>query len=497
MLKLIHHYFVEQKNNTPDAIALRSDSGSMTYRQLDQRANIISQILINGGIQSGDVIGVYMNRGENLVAVLLGILKAGACYLPLDPYYPEERLAYMVNRANTTLVVSDNFEEMDWLNSDCLRLDVNQVDFTLPVAPTLSYLDEDAMCYVIFTSGSSGNPKGVMLSHRTVVNYLLWMKSEFELSENSRILNLSTISFDVSVWEIFLPLISGGSCVLIAEETKYDPVLLVESVRRHQVTMAQFVPTSLRTLVDSNILQQCSSLEHIFSGGEALSQRLVDELAAQFSGKIHNLYGPTEATIFSCHWRCLPNLNETMVPIGKPVPYAQIYLLDDNLQEVAIGECGELYLAGDTLAKGYIGQQELTEERFLPNPFAQDPRQKMYRTGDLVSMREDGVLLFHGRADYQVKLRGHRIELTEIEAQLQALPNISLAAVIVDDTNKTSPYLKAFYTPTNKDIDDLQTIKEALAKVLPYYMQPSRYYSFDSLPTLPNGKINKNALSLI
>ena len=223
---------------------------------------------------------------------------------------------------------------------------------------------------------------------------------------------------------------------------------------------------------------------------------MVNDLSKQFEGQIHNLYGPTEATIFACHWLCQPDSADTIVPIGRPIPHADVLVLDENLELVPPNHNGELYLAGDILALGYLKREDLTDERFLINPYASSETSKMYRTGDLVSVRDDGVLLFHGRIDSQIKLRGHRIELAEIEAQLQALPWISNAAVIVDGSDDgKSQYLTAFYVPYQDTDTDIQAIKREMAQVLPYYMQPSRYYAVDSLPTLPNGKISKSALS--
>ncbi|WP_252724497.1 amino acid adenylation domain-containing protein [Vibrio hepatarius] len=318
----------------------------------------------------------------------------------------------------------------------------------------------------------------------------------FHLEQDSRVLSQTTYSFDISVWEIFWPLMMGASTALICEEAKYDPALLTDFIRHHHVTVAQFVPTALRIIADAGVLDKCPSLEHIFSGGEALSQRLVDDVSEQCKGQIYNLYGPTEATIFACHWQCQSNTNETIVPIGFPIPHAQALVLNEQLEMVEQGCRGELYLSGDILALGYLKREDLTAERFLANPYSTVAKAKMYRTGDLVSLRKDGALLFHGRIDSQIKLRGHRIELSEIEAQLHALPYISHVAVIVDGSDDgKKQYLTAFYVPYQHSDKDIQAIKREMAEILPYYMQPSRYYAVDSLPTLPNGKISKSALS--
>ncbi|GLT18783.1 hypothetical protein GCM10007938_25640 [Vibrio zhanjiangensis] len=496
MSRLVHVQFSKQCALTPDNIALRSLSENITYRELELRVNTIAHQLLSLGVGSGDVIGVYMDRNNHLVATLLAIMNVGACYLPLDPYYPHNRLAYMVEHSDTKLVVTNRANEMDWLPVDCAWMDILGVDLSNVVSPILPDVDEQQLCYIMYTSGSTGTPKGVMVKHSTVVNYLNWMQDAFQLGEDGRVLSQTTYSFDISVWEMFWPLTTGASTALICEEAKYDPVLLAEFILQHQVTVAQFVPTALRIIVDASVLSQCRSLEHIFSGGEALPQCLVDDLSAQFSGHIHNLYGPTEATIFACHWQCQANAKDAIVPIGYPIPHADVIVLDKSLELVEQGGCGELYLAGDILALGYLKRDDLTAERFLDDPYSLDGKAKMYRTGDLVSVREDGALLFHGRVDTQVKLRGHRIELAEIEAQLQALSYVSNAAVIVDGSDDgKNQYLTAFYVPYQYQETDIQAIKREMAKVLPYYMQPSRYYAVDSLPTLPNGKVCKSALS--
>ncbi|MFV8987934.1 amino acid adenylation domain-containing protein [Serratia fonticola] len=494
---IVHAKFMQQSNNSPNSIALRCDKHKLTYRQLDHYTNALAAQLISRGVQPGDIIGVYLNKGLDLVISLLGILKAGACYLPLDPYYPVRRLAYMIGHANTKLVITDTAPEAV-LNVNALRcewLDITRLDLTVPVALTLPKVSDDHLCYVMYTSGSTGTPKGVMVSHRTVVHYLEWMQAAFHLRQNDVVLNQSSFSFDVSVWEIFWPLTTGASCALIAEEKKYDPSLIANFIQNHQVSVAQFVPTALRIIVDAGVVANCRTLTHIFSGGEALPQSLVDDLGQQFSGQIHNLYGPTEATIFACHWSCRPGERESMVPIGRPIPHACAYVLDEQLRPVPTGCCGELYLGGDILAKGYLHAEALTDERFVDNPFTGADDNKMYRTGDWVRLLDDGVLAFIGRVDDQIKLRGHRIELAEIETHLQALPQISHAAVIVETPpGKNTPTLSAFYVPRHQQPVNIQELKSCLAKSLPFFMVPSRFISLRKMPVHPNGKVDKSNL---
>ncbi|EQA4238287.1 non-ribosomal peptide synthetase [Serratia marcescens] len=495
---IIHARFKWQSNATPDLVALRCDNNALTYQKLDQYTDALAERLISHGIKPGDIVGVYLNKGMDLVISLLGILKAGACYLPLDPYYPVNRLAYMIDHAGTRLVITSGVldQALKDASQRCEWLDITRLDLTLPLASALPKVSGSNLCYVMYTSGSTGKPKGVMVSHRTVVQYLKWMQAAFNLCQHDVVLNQSSFSFDVSVWEIFWPLMTGASCALIDEEMKYDPLLMANFIRRHRVTVAQFVPTALRIIVDADVVGDCRTLTHIFAGGEALPQSLVDDLSRQFSGQIHNLYGPTEATIFACHWPCLPEQGEGMVPIGRPIPHARAYVLDNALKPVQPGNCGELYLGGDILAKGYLHAETLTLERFVKDPFIPGENHKMYRTGDLVKCLDDNVLEFIGRVDDQVKVRGHRIELAEIEMHLQALPQISHAAVIVEfNQNNKIPTLSAFYVSRHQQPVNVQEVKSALAKSLPFFMLPSRFISLDKMPIHPNGKVDKSNLS--
>lgn len=493
--RVLHAAFERQRHKTPERIALRCDKERLTYRQLDQRANALAVDLLNRGVKPGDIVGIYLGKSPDLIVSLLGVLKTGACYLPLDPYYPQDRLTYMVNHADARLIITDDARSQIFNPGDRQTLNITRVDLACAVAPVLPDVNQERLCYVMYTSGSTGTPKGVMVSHRTVMNYLTWMQSAFTLKPEDVVLNQSTFSFDVSVWEIFWPLITGAGCAVITEEAKYDPHLMAGFINRHQVTVAQFVPTALRVIVDANVLSSCRSLRHLFAGGEALDQTLVNDIARQYSGQIHNLYGPTEATIFACHWRCRPGAEEKIVPIGRAIPHARTYVLNAQRAPVAPGESGELYLAGDILAQGYLHAETLTQERFVDDPFVGEKGRKMYKTGDWVRQRADGVLEFLGRIDSQIKLRGHRIELTEIETHLQALPQINHAAVILEQhAEQSTPSLSAFYVLRHRQSIDVHEIKQHLAKSLPFFMMPSHFIALKEMPTHPNGKIDKSKL---
>ncbi|MDE9495788.1 non-ribosomal peptide synthetase [Xenorhabdus bovienii] len=495
--KIIHSKVLLQTNKTPDLIALRCDENIMTYQQLEQRSNALAGYLIKHGVKPGNIVGVYINKGIDLVISLLGILKAGGCYLPLDPYYPHERLTYMISHSKTAFIITDNEQILTLLQCDCIFINIKTLNLTLNNQLILPKVNDDHLCYVMYTSGSTGVPKGVMVSHRTVVNYLEWMQSEFILKYEDVVLNQSTFSFDVSVWEIFWPLIAGASCALITEEIKFDPFLMAKFINRHDITVAQFVPTALRTIVGANVLSGCPSLKHLFAGGEVLDQSLVNELTEQFKGQIHNLYGPTEATIFACHWYCRAGEKEKTVPIGKAIPHARTYVLNEYFQPVPVGECGELYLAGDILAKGYLYEEPLTQKCFVNDSFSCYSNQKMYRTGDLVKQRPDNILEFIGRIDDQIKMRGYRIELEEIERHLLSHPYITHAAVVIDDPSKNkNSSLSAYDVLHHQQSVNVQDIKKYLLKFLPYFMLPSYFIELDKIPVHPNGKIDKSNFSL-
>ncbi|OTA21557.1 amino acid adenylation domain protein [Xenorhabdus beddingii] len=493
--KTIHSLFMAQKIKTPHAVALRSNNSSINYEELDNRSTELACYLIKQGVNTGDKIGVYLHKGVSLVVSLLGILKAGACYVPLDPSYPQERLLYIVRHASIRFIMTSPTLADKISVDDDKKIDITALHLNASSHFSLPEVDDDSLCYVMYTSGSTGQPKGVMIRHRTVVNYLWWMQDAFGIAQRDVVLNQTTFSFDVSVWEIFWPLITGASCALISDDIKYDPHQVINFIQQHHVTVVQFVPTALRTIVAAQKLQACSELQHIFSGGEALDQKLVDDLAAQFTGQIHNLYGPTETTIYACHWLCQPGADATIVPIGTPIPHVRAYVLDEQLNELSPGKAGELYLAGDILAQGYINEPEKTRNSFVTEPFVTDTPSLMYKTGDIVRAREDGVLEFLGRVDNQVKLRGYRVELNEIEVVLRNYSRLSDAVVILEENDESKLLeIVAFYTvKENETVQELE-LKEYLYNILPFYMIPSYLIEQAFIPTLPNGKVDKTSL---
>ncbi|WP_241650052.1 non-ribosomal peptide synthetase [Rosenbergiella collisarenosi] len=485
--RYLHTEFENQCIRTPESIAVISDEGNLTYSELNYRATQLALYLVKLGVRKGSHVGLYLPKCPEMIISMLAILKAGASYVPLDPSYPIERLMFMIDHSQAHIVLTGKHLANTLNNANCQMVYPHTLPWAqMPGAGQLPDLTTNDPCYVLYTSGSTGQPKGVVVSHHSVVDYLDWMESAFRLSPQDVVLNQSAISFDVSVWEIFWPLSRGAACALISDEKRFDPRRLADFIIKHNVTIAQFVPTALRVIAAKKVLAECQSLRYLFSGGEALDQMLVDELLSQFNGALYNLYGPTEATIFTFFWQCQAEQPIPMVPIGHPIPQAYAYILDESYAPVAKGQIGELYLGGTVLAQGYLHNPSLTEKVFIKDPFNQATDAKMYKTGDLVRQNGDGVTEFIGRVDNQLKIRGHRVESGEIETQLRAHPDIEQAFVI--PVSEPIPKIEAFYLlRQNKEIT-ASTLRDYLSQYLPFYMIPSEFYQLKNIPVLPNGK---------
>lgn len=491
--RYLHTEFEKQSIRTPESIAVISDDGILTYSELNYRATQLALYLIKLGVRKGSCVGLYLPKCPEMIISMLAILKAGASYVPLDPSYPIERLIFMINHSQAHVVLTEEHLATMLDNTNCQMVYPHTLPWTqMPDAGPLPELATNDPCYVLYTSGSTGQPKGVVVSHHPVVDYLDWMESAFRLSPHDVVLNQSAISFDVSVWEIFWPLSRGATCALISDEKRFDPRRLADFIIKHNVTVAQFVPTALRVIAAKKVLSECQSLRYLFSGGEALDQRLVDELLAQFNGDLYNLYGPTEATIFTFFWQCRADQPIPMVPIGHPIPNANAYILDKNYAPVVKGEIGELYLGGTVLAQGYLHNPLLTEKVFIEDPFSQTPDAKMYKTGDLVRQNDDGVTEFIGRVDSQLKIRGHRVESGEIETQLRSHPDVEQAFII--PVSDPTPKIEAFYLLRQNKKITASTLRDYLSQYLPFYMIPSEFYQLKNVPILPNGKADLNLL---
>ncbi len=498
----IHHLFEQQVERTPDAIAVVFDNvqtrhvASLTYRQLNQRANQLAHYLQKQGIKPDVLVGVCMERSLDLVVALLAILKAGGAYLPLDPAYPKERLEFMLADARVPLLLTQQnlVNELPEISAQIVCLDTDvQAKAQQSQENPVSKLQPENLAYVIYTSGSTGKPKGVMNTHQGLSNRLLWMQDAYQLNASDRVLQKTPFSFDVSVWEFFWPLFTGARLVLAKPGGHQDSTYLVELIAKKEITTLHFVPSMLQVFLEEPQLDKCSSLKRVICSGEALSFDLQEKFFARLDAELHNLYGPTEAAIDVTFWACQRGSNEKIVPIGRPIANTQIYLLDRHLQPVPIGVPGELHIGGVGLARGYLNRAELTDEKFIPNPFS-EPRSRLYKTGDLARCQPDGTIEYLGRIDHQVKLRGFRIELGEIEAVLVKHPAVREVVILAREQKSGDKQLVAYIVPNQDQIPTTNELRNYLTGQLPEYMIPAVFMLLDTMPLLPNGKVDRHAL---
>ncbi|WP_461089341.1 amino acid adenylation domain-containing protein [Streptomyces incanus] len=498
----------EQAARTPDAPALVFEDTTLTYAALDARANRLARLLVAEGAGPERTVAVAVPRSPELVVALLAVLKAGAAYLPVDPDYPADRIGHLLTEARPALlltVAAAGLPELPDLPTRRLALDETALTAgleALDASPLPDTARPDNPAYVIYTSGSTGRPKGVPVPHRGIVNRLLWMQDRYGLRADDRVLQKTPSGFDVSVWEFFWPLITGATLVLARPEGHRDPVYLAGLIRAERVTTLHFVPSMLQAFLAEPAAAGCGeSLRRVICSGEALTGDQRSRFFELFDAELHNLYGPTEASVDVTHWTCEPSEGARSVPIGHPVWNTRVYVLDAALRPVAPGVAGELYLAGEQLARGYLGRAALTAERFTACPYG-EAGSRMYRTGDLVRWDSDGALEYLGRADDQVKLRGFRIELGEIESVLVSHPAVAQAAVLVREDRPGDKRLVAYTVPDATPAPDTNTAPEAdsgtlrrhLAAALPEYMVPSAFVTLDALPLTPNGKLDRKAL---
>ncbi|MDO7929923.1 amino acid adenylation domain-containing protein [Pseudomonas sp. KFB-139] len=491
----LHGLFEDQVARTPDATALTFEGTSWSYAQLNAQANRIAHRLIGMGVGVEDRIAICVERSLHMVAGLLGILKAGAAYVPLDPDYPADRLAYMLENSAPVVVLGQLSLRDSLPHCKCpmLMLDGQELDGQPGDNPRVANLTASNLAYVIYTSGSTGQPKGVMNEHIGVVNRLLWMQDEYVLDATDVVLQKTPFSFDVSVWEFFWPLFNGARLVMERPGGHREPAYLCDTIQAQGVTTLHFVPSMLEVFLAHGNLERCHSLTRVMCSGEALPGHLVRRFKAQPTAAVlYNLYGPTEAAVDVTAWDCSGLETPDNTPIGKPVANTGIYLLDSIAQPVPLGSAGEIYIAGIQVARGYLGRPELTAERFLRDPFSSDPAARMYRTGDLGRFLADGTLIYLGRNDDQVKIRGFRIELGEVAARLGTHPDILEAVVIAREDTPGDKRLVAYYT-AQQDLE-VESLRGYLSGLLPEYMVPAAYVKLASLPLSANGKLDRKRL---
>jgi amino acid adenylation domain-containing protein/thioester reductase-like protein len=530
----LHQLFEQQVEQTPDAVAVVFEDQRLTYQELNRRANQLAHYLRRLGVGPEVRVGICMERSLEMVVSLYAILKAGGAYVPLDPTYPPERLAFMLQDAQTSILLTQErlAPTLPGHQAKVITLEAGWQTINQESTQNLTTgVTEQNLAYVIYTSGSTGQPKGAMNSHRAIRNRLLWMQEAYRLNRSDAVLQKTPFSFDVSVWEFFWPLLTGARLVVARPEGHKDPAYLVEVIVEQQITTLHFVPSMLQVFVEAEYLDRLRSLRRVICSGEALPYHLQERFFARLPEpvELHNLYGPTEAAVDVTYWACQRGSQQQTVPIGRPIANIQIYLLDPHMQPVPVGVPGELYIGGVGLARGYLNRPELTAEKFIPNPFNTHKKLRMtlaparsageneelgieientnlnqpdfsflifnssllYKTGDLARYLSDGNIEFLGRLDHQVKIRGFRIELGEIETTLAQHPGISEVVVIDQEDNPGDKRLVAYFVAAQESGPDSQELRTLLKAKLPEYMIPAAFVRLAAIPLTPNGKLNR------
>ena len=490
----VHQLIEEQVKLTPDAIAVVLEDHQLTYQKLDQQANQLAHYLQSLNIRAESLIGISMERKPEVLVAMLGILKAGSTYVPLDPTYPSDRLAFMMKDAGIDLLIthSDVIANIPTASAKAICLDQEWKtiqDYSVELPPHL--VSPDNLAYIIYTSGSTGTPKGVQVSHRGVVNFLTSMRSAPGMISGDVLLSVTTLSFDIAVLELLLPLTVGATTVLVDRQVAMDGEALLDAMERFKVTVMQATPATWRLLLAAD-WQGCQNLK-ILSGGEALPSDLAYELV-QRAQAVWNLYGPTETTVWSTRYQL--EAHSVRPLIGQPIANTQIYLLDNSLQPVPIGVPGELHIGGAGLARGYLNRPELTAEKFIANPFDPTSNTRLYKTGDLARFLPNGQIECLGRIDHQVKVRGFRIELGEIEAIMLQYPTVKEAIAIVREDAPGEKRLVGYFVaqPSVDQTDIIAQLRRVLKAQLPDYMMPTVLMALDQMPLTPNGKVDRRAL---
>lgn len=494
--KTINELFEEQVERTPDNIAVVYEDKQLTYRELNERANQLARILRNKGVRPDDIVGIMVERSLEMIVGIMGILKAGGAYLPIDPKYPKDRIEYMLKDSNTKILLSKS-DFVVSIDFDGVVIDLFKDNLFIEDFNNLDKVNSSRnLAYVIYTSGTTGNPKGAMIEHMALVNRLIWMQNKYPLNDNDTILQKTTYTFDVSVWELLWWSLVGAKVCMLSPNNEKDAVKIVEAINKHSVTIMHFVPSALEVflycLEDSKKVSILNSLRQVFSSGEVLKAKQVSRFYKEFgnSKKLINLYGPTEAAIDVSYFETTSNSDVKAIPIGKPISNINLYILDKNRRLQPIGVAGELYISGDGLAREYLNKPELTAEKFVNNPF--EPNTKMYRTGDLVRWLSDGNIEFLGRIDNQVKIRGFRIELGEIESKLLQHDDVKEAVALVVESEDEDKYICA-YIVSEKEINEL-ALNDYLKESLPEYMIPTYFVKVDKMPITYNGKLDIRTL---
>lgn len=501
--KALHQHFEERARISGDAIAVveLSDVESertLTYCELNRKANQLAYYLHEHGVVTDTCVCIMMKRSLEMVIGILGIMKAGAAYVPIDPDYPQKRVEYIIqdSEADHIIVQEDLKELLTDIPVNVISLDGDSHFLEeYPMENLELAITPENMAYMIYTSGSTGEPKGTMNLHKGICNRLIWMQEAFRMTPEDRVLQKTPYSFDVSVWEFFWPLMVGARLVMAKPQGHRDTSYIIQTILEQKISILHFVPSMLRLFLENPRVEECNlCLRYIICSGEAFSYELQKLFFRHLKVGLYNLYGPTEAAVDVTWYCCTPANEWGIVPIGKPIANTQIYILDQRQQPIPIGASGEIYIGGTNLARGYWNKKELTAEKFILNPLMEGCSNKLYRTGDRARFLEDGNIEFIDRIDFQVKIRGIRIEIGEIESTLRKHPSVSEAVVIANEEDGEKR-LAAFIIPKRETLSESE-LRDYLRAKLPDYMCPAYFAFVDSLKLTPNGKIDRSVLRL-
>jgi amino acid adenylation domain-containing protein len=477
---------------TPTSPAVSAGSQMLTYRELDEQANQLAHHLIALGVGRETIVGLCMNRSPQTVVCALAVLKAGGVYLPLDPAYPVERLAFMLNEAQPRVLiaqqaVAEQLSAGSWkvLNIDSDRSQFDRQPITAPDVD----VSRTQLAYVIYTSGSTGQPKGVEITHDSLLNLVFWHRREFEVTQRDKASVLASVGFDAAVWEIWPYLTAGASLHLPDDETRVSPALLRDWLVTEEISIS-FLPTALAERVMTLEWPKQAALRFLLTGADTLHHFP----AAGLPFQLVNNYGPTECTVVATSGRVLRGDEINLPAIGRPIANTTVYLLDENLQQVADGKSGELYIGGAGVARGYLNRPDLTTEKFVCDPFSSKPAARLYRTGDLACRLRDGQLAYLGRIDDQIKTLGYRIEPNEIVAVLDRHPSIQSSVVVARGGSCEEKRLAAYVIMRNGITPAAAELRTFLQNELPAYMVPSVFVRLETLPLTYNGKVDRAAL---
>jgi amino acid adenylation domain-containing protein len=487
----LHELFATQAARSPEAVAVLAESGHMTYGELERRSNQLAHDLIAGGVAPGGLVGMCLERSLELPVAMLGVLKTGAAYVPIDPSYPPARQEFMLADAGASVLLTEErfagVSSSEGMALVCVDADRERIAGRPAESPGIA-VDCEQRAYVIYTSGSTGRPKGVEIAHRSVANLIAYMRERPGLTTDDVVANLTTPAFDLSVPDWYLPLTTGAQLAIVPREATLDGVELADWLTRTGATFVQATPTTWQALLDAGWAG--SATLKVVCGGEALARALAEELLGR-SASLWHMYGPTETTVWSSVLKLEPGEGPAL---GGPIANTRFYVVDANRQPVPIGVPGELLIGGEGLALGYHNREELTREKFVDDPFSMGSRARLYRTGDLVRWREGGTLEFLGRIDQQVKLRGFRIELGEVEAVLDGHPDVAGAVAIVREDSPGDQRLIAYVVPAAERAVEVERLRRLCKEKLPPFMVPSAFVSLEAFPVTANGKLDRLAL---